>query len=649
MSPIVSVLLSLLAVSGLVSEARAQLPSRNAEASFAIQWEVKNRFRLFRNEADFKRHKDAGREGVLAAERRLSLASDGRGWAKDMLESLCLDASGRVTETCQRDGEKENYLTPTEHRIGIVLAGRVDKSATCAWSFNDGVGDPREIAVPCHEEVRLRVAYGRPTIVSVNVISGDTTLATLSNEILVRDFLIAGLGDSIASGEGNPDRAVQLEDTGFCFRRFGPGVNQFFRPSRANYQGDRSCEMSVGQGVVASNSGDWARSSARWLSAACHRSLYSYQLRAALGLAVAEPHVAVTFIPLACTGATIEAGLLAGQRGRECAGAKSCSLTVPGQIAQLTQTLAAARKSDGERRLDLLLLTIGANDIDFSGMVADVIVDAATERGLFNRAGLLTSVDAANGALESRIPKSFAKLRAALKPLVGGDLSRVVYVNYGNPALQGPSLACAGGRDGFDVHPAFTADPARLERVASFVSNRFLPRMRALAQCEAGSLCADQRERMSLVEAHQAAFATRGFCARSDEDPIFDRICFSPNGDSFETNLVAAARDPLVCQLRPTDFRPYAPRARWIRTANDSYFTAMTYPEGMPNLQPSDIHDATWGAMSAVYGGAIHPTAEGHAAMADAAIPEMRRVLRLTVAEPPIVSQPLPGVAPLAQ
>ena len=77
-----------------------------------------------------------------------------------------------------------------------------------------------------------------------------------------------------------------------------------------------------------------------------------------------------------------------------------------------------------------------------------------------------------------------------------------------------------------------------------------------------------------------------------------------------------------------SEFRAYAPRARWIRTANDSYFAAMTFPEGVsPTIQPSNLHDATWGILSAVYGGAIHPTAEGHAAMADAALEGARRAL----------------------
>jgi hypothetical protein len=56
----------------------------------------------------------------------------------------------------------------------------------------------------------------------------------------------------------------------------------------------------------------------------------------------------------------------------------------------------------------------------------------------------------------------------------------------------------------------------------------------------------------------------------------------------------------------------------------------MTYPQGLQSsMQPTDIHDASWGVLSAVYGGAVHPTAEGHAVMADAALPAAISVLGL--------------------
>ena len=74
-------------------------PALAQTADLRIEWEVKNRFRLFRNEADFRRHVEAARsDGVLAAERRLAKESDGRGWARDMLERLCVDRAGRPRE-----------------------------------------------------------------------------------------------------------------------------------------------------------------------------------------------------------------------------------------------------------------------------------------------------------------------------------------------------------------------------------------------------------------------------------------------------------------------------------------------------------------------------------------------------------------------
>ena len=222
-------------------------------------------------------------------------------------------------------------------------------------------------------------------------------------------------------------------------------------------------------------------------------------------------------------------------------------------------------------------------------------------------------------------------MRGTLKPLVGGNLARVVFVSYGNPAMQAVNQPCPGGRDGLDVHPGFGADAERLRAAAAFVDTKFLPKIKMLATCDGDKICRDPlTDRMTFTDAHQAAFAQHGMCVHASSDPDFDRACFSPTGNSFEADLAKAADEPMACGRPASDYRPYASRARWIRTANDSYFTAMTYPEGMPAmLKPSDIHDAIWGVLSAVYGGAVHPTAEGYAAMADAALPAARGVLGL--------------------
>lgn len=616
-----------------------------APSNLRIEWEVKNRFRLFRNESDFRRHVAAMRsDGILAAEQRLARASDGRGWARDMVDNLCTDAGGRIVETCQRDGERENYLSPADHRIGLIVAGSIAPGALCAWSFDDREGPVRQLTAPCAEELRVRVRYGATTTASVDVGLPDGTAQRLTAPIAVRDLLIAGLGDSIAAGEGNPDKPVLLDDEGFCFRRFLSGAtSEYFRPGRAGFKGNKACDPALSTTTLAGNSAaDWSKLNSRWMQAACHRSLYGYQLRTALALAIEQPQIAVTFLPLACSGSTIDLGFLNPLRTRECPPTGACASTTVPQITQLAEAMTIARRQRADRKLDLVLLTIGANDIWFAGLVGDVITEPGTERTLFEKGGMIISVPEAQKILDTDLPADFAKLRAAIKPHIGGNLARVVYVTYGIPTQSAPGATCPGGRAGFDVHPAFNVDGERLRKVTDFVQQKFLPRMRALATCEGGNCRDAATERMIFVDSHQNDFSRHGFCARADNDPVFDRDCFSDKGNSFETDPAAAATGPLVCNHRPRDFRPYAPRARWIRTANDSYFTAMTYPEGIsPVLKPSDLHDATWGATSTVYGGAIHPTAEGHAAMADAALPAVRAALELA-APPAVRAEPLP-------
>ncbi len=607
-------------------------------AALQISWEVRNRFRLFREERDFLLHAESGRgRSVLAAEQALGLQSDGRGWARNTVNRLCIDLAGRVSEPCTRDNVKESYLTPIDHPITVRLTGPVPVGATCAWSFDDGDG-PQGSTFDCAEPVNFRVRYGRTTVASVDVSAGSDGGQRVATEIAVRDIFIAGLGDSIASGEGNPDRPIALSDEGFCFRSYlGTAASQYYRPSRAGYKGGRACEAPDTMAV-------WQRQSALWLNAACHRSLYSYQTRTALALAVQYPHIAVTYLPLACTGATIADGLFGSQRARDCPPSKSgnCRGTVNAQLAELREAVTAAKSRQPDRKLDLVLLSVGANDIYFSGLVADVIVDTATERALFRRSGVLASVDEARGALMRDLPQGFAKLREALKPLVG-DMSRVVYTSYANPTLANNGAPCPGGRAGFDIHPSFNAEPQRLAAVSNFVEGEFLPQLKALALCQSGILCRNPRaDRMTFVDAHQATFASHGFCARAESDPEFDRQCFSARGESFDPDIVTAASQPMLCGRSAGEYRAYLPRARWIRDANDSYFAAMTYPQGLPSSQqPADIHDATWGVLSAVYGGAVHPTAEGHAAMADAALPAAAAVLQLDAAVPEVISQPV--------
>jgi len=612
----------------------------------AITWTVVNRFRLFRNERDFRRHAQAAQgRTVLEAEQALAAATDGDGWARDVVGRLCLDHIGQIADQCVRDGVPENYLNPTDHRVEVQLVGLLPASAICTWSFSlEGDAAPATVSAECGAPVKMRLFYGKPTTVTVDIATPGEAVRRATADIAVRDLLIAGLGDSIASGDGNPDGPVALSDEGFCFRRFVSARGaEYFRPGRVGFSGDRACDSDRFAG---NDRFEWAGLSARWMSPACHRSLYGYQLRAALALAIESPHLAVTFLPLACTGATINDGLFNGQRARELfcdADGTPCPTATPAQIAQLRAIVARSQRNQPARTLDLVFLTVGANDINFSGLIADIIIEARGERALFSRAGIISSIEAAQAAVDRKLPGDFARLRAALKPLINNSLERVVFVSYGNPALDPGGGPCPGGRGGFDIHPAFGADGERLRRAATFVQDRFLPTLKEIVTCSPRGACATPSDAMTFVDSHQAAFAEHGFCARAETDPPFDRECFSPEGKSFNDSLVDSATEPLVCSASVSAFQAYARRARWIRTPNDAYFAAMTFPEGVSaNLQPSNLHDATWGVLSAVYGGAIHPTAEGHAAMADAALAGAKSALQLTGTNDPIIAAPLP-------
>ena len=116
-----ALLAGVLAASARVIGAEAQTA---ADGPLQISWEVRNRFRLFREERDFPLHVEARRgRSVLAAEQALGLQSDGRGWARNTVNRLCIDQAGRVSQPCTRDNVKESYLTPTEHQVTVRLTG----------------------------------------------------------------------------------------------------------------------------------------------------------------------------------------------------------------------------------------------------------------------------------------------------------------------------------------------------------------------------------------------------------------------------------------------------------------------------------------------------------------------------------------------
>jgi hypothetical protein len=603
-----------------------------------IAWEVENRFRLFAREADFERHvtayKAAAQQGApdsltLNVERILAQQSSGRGWAKDIARTCFDSASGKLKLTCQRepDGEDENYINPADHFVELHVVLPPDMAGTqCGWTLGEG-SNALTVNKSCDQPLGERFRYGVATPVSVVVRKDGTVQTQLNTSVQVRDVLIVGMGDSIAAGEGNPDQPIALgaANQGFCFDRAASNA-EYVTPTRAHVDVISACSDEQVDPIE-----QWEKTRAGWMMRQCHRSFYGYQLRAALALAVENKQIAVTFVPLGCTGATIPDGLLGKQPARERRwyGAHPEAKYVDGQVAQLTAYLQPGKPTF--RKPDIIFLTIGANDIGFSGLVADVIFENGLERDLVRRAGdVITPQEA--GRKIPQVGKNFKLLRAALKPFTEGSFSQVVFVSYYDPTRDQNGAVCPSGRRGFDIHPTFTLNNQRAKDADQFIQNQFFPALKRFALCSSAEdgACTDMtHDQMTFVDSHQIAFEKHGVCATSAADPTFDNQCFRSDGASFSP-ISDGLTKPLRCGKDPGQFLPYSSRERWVRTPNDTFFAAMTYPAPLYwFLEPSNIHDALWAVLSAVYGGALHPTAEGHAAMADAASAAARQLLKL--------------------
>jgi hypothetical protein len=319
----------------------------------------------------------------------------------------------------------------------------------------------------------------------------------------------------------------------------------------------------------------WETANARWLFAPCHLSLYSYQARAALALAIENPTLSVTYYPMACTGATIRDGLLGSQAARERPkrGGRPFPARVSGQIEQLSSYLQAGGNS---RRPDLIFLTVGGNDLEFSGLVADILLLESRERRVLMRQKLISTPADARRKF-GMLADDFKSLRRALSRFTGGSLERVVFVNYGNLAMHQGDRICPANRRGFDAHPSFAINGDKLGATSRFVEDELLPKLKSHATCSNGGGCENlERDRMTYVDEHREAFLEHGFCATDAQDPAFDRDCFR-DGDSFNNAAQGGLNKPLKCNISATRYQPYA-ASPLDPHGERSFFAAMTYP-----------------------------------------------------------------------
>ena len=88
-------------------------------------------------------------------------------------------------------------------------------------------------------------------------------------------------------------------------------------------------------------------------------------------------------------------------------------------------------------------------------------------------------------------------------------------------------------------------------------------------------------------------------------------------------------KDGVWQPYNPILYQPYAARQRWFRTPNDAFLTGNFHAAGSVMQKVLKLDSFSWFQvlLAATYGGAFHPTAEGHAAIADSVVMRARSVL----------------------
>ena len=502
-----------------------------------------------------------------------------------------------------------------------------------------------------------------------------------------RDRLVIGFGDSFTSGEGNPERLALFSGApwtgGNLPARDPDPVSLKAKDTRAQWT-DRWCHRSVYSWQIRTAL-DAAladpRQSFTILPYGCSGAtitegiLYGYNgvewsaqtdkgvvgSRSEIGLAYQEICRPEAFRSYCASGAS-----WCGQTDPPTARQEQA----PGfyDVAAPALRRAVARCGPNnvfKRSADALLIDIGINDVGFAGWAASIILqDPALRVAAGATAPCFdgTARCASTQSLFVRLDRRYGLLRTVLDQYMLPDFridpSHVIVAVY-PPALQNDEgTFCPQGNSGLTI-ATFPPPPLPLP-FASACSGRALPvATGVLAEYPAG----DQVERdveharvklnealaafalrppteFDVVTAYTSDYGRRGVCATTDGQsrPPAGQACFTtldlfnlrcaPEADIAESMHApragplsnACSGDPAAfLPFPPGRFEPYRSRTRLFRTMNDVFLAINQRPQYYLDQSPFGVLDLSGRAT----GGAFHPTAEGHAIIANGTTEEL--------------------------
>lgn len=275
----------------------------------------------------------------------------------------------------------------------------------------------------------------------------ETQPAEVRNGPWEVDFRL--LGDACAEAaryswtvNGKP---VEMEPRGECaFRHSFPSERGYTVGLRADVGSRKLTDsrrvvvqdlliVSIGDSVA---SGEGAPEDGGWQSERCHRSALAGPALAARRIEEDDPHTSVTFVHLACSGAEVRRGLLGGYEG---AVPPEDEPPLPPQVEGLEQVAQ-------RRKVDAVLLSVGANDIHFSEFVAFCANPLRVGGDCFERTytklggdGTKSAAQVATGFVD-KLPELYDELAGALQKSISP--AQVHIVEYFDPTRNAEGEPC---------------------------------------------------------------------------------------------------------------------------------------------------------------------------------------------------------------
>jgi hypothetical protein len=438
-----------------------------------IQWEIENRFRYFKK-FDFreiakvyKNLKTADNTQPSALQLEQALERDAidkgslDGWFFDVFKNTCKTEVSHTHSDCKMENG-DGYLEPVTADV-ILNADGID-SEKCEWRIDDTVVE-KEM---CKEVVAHNVTYNGSHEIRLTPSNGAPLTATIA----LKDVLIVSFGDSFSAGEGNPEKKVTLVD--YPFGRYGNG---------------QPFPVRMALPLVKENPNEFFKTLApQWTNTQCHRSLYSQHTKAALQYALEHPHLTVTFLNYSCTGAEVYEGILNAWWGRD-----DIDHQYYDDAPQLVKALRDLCRDPGPyrnrewafrgrgqdrrynsrpadfpectsfvRRPDVVLLSIGGNDVGFARMIANAALAATPIAraanwvyGIWRWAAGPQSFKTGLELAKERIAPRYAALDGMLGKYLGVASERVILTAYPQIAYDQNGNLCRSGKVGMDVHRIF--------------------------------------------------------------------------------------------------------------------------------------------------------------------------------------------------